>query len=552
MEKLNYNEILVREPFYEVLPTGYKQHRTFLRGQNVYEPKDELKMRIFTQADFLRMYYPSGHKIMDPVLFPDIFKQDPDTKKWYRQPVQRTAFSFQQIITVKQVMHICGNDVQFELSGQVESEREELEKQRALIDLRQGWLDMNMEHFFYEAVESFKITGDCATVFYFDKKGRAKAMTLSYMNGDTLYPHFDSESGELTLFARKFNDIDEEGKVTTEYVEVWDEKYKYLAKRGISKNGVIQKIKDFFGLSGFTIVEQKGHGFNEVPVAYFRNRDGACFLPSQNTIETYEESMSYFCENNKAYAFPIMYSKGDGVEFKPDAITGAVKYVGMTDPDSDAGFLDKPDVSAAFNTQLNILYSMIYEQSFAVKPPELKSGDLPGVAIKLLFSPAIEMAMHDAERLQPYIEKLVHLVAFSYGHQENCQASLLSLPVNVWIEPYIHQNLSELEQNLATAVQAGFISKQTASERNTAYSKNGEYKRIMEEDLAKRKLDAQFELDKQKAQLETDIAKIRAQKAASSGQDINTGRRGRPRTVDTDENGNRPNENNWDRYDLTH
>ncbi len=548
---LNYKEILVREPFYEVLPTGYKANRTVRRGQKVSEPNDRLHMRILTQADFLRMYYPSGHKIMDPQLYPDIYKQDPETKKWYMQPVFRTAFAFQKIIATKQIVHLVGNDIQFELSGKVEEDMKELRKQQALLTLRQGWLDMNMEYHFYQAVESIKVTGDTAVVAYFDKDGNARCKTLSYLNGDTLYPHRDSLTGDMLLFARKYSDIDEDGTYSSEWVEVWDDKYYYRARRGLNKNKTLQKIKDFFGLGGYEIIEQKEHGFDFCPVAYHRERDGACWLPSQNTIETYEEAVSYFCENNRAFAFPIMYTKGDGVVFNPDQMTGAVKYVEIEDEDGDAGFLNKPDVSAAFNTQLRILYDMIYEQSFGVKPPELKSGDLPGVAIKLLFSPAIELAIHDCLKLQPFLNDLVKFVKYAYGYQENCQATLMGLKVNTWIEPYIHQNDSELMQNLQIGVLNNFISKQTASERATKYAKNDEIKRIIAEDLEKRRLDMQDEIQKQKARTDNEIRKIRAQ-SALKGQDVNTGNGSTARTRNTDQWGNRPNENNWKSWNATH
>lgn len=547
---LNYKEILVREPFYEVLPKGYKSHRVIRRGQKVAEPTDYLHMRLLTQADFLRQYYPSGHKIMDPALYPDIYKQDPDTKKWYMQPVFRTAFAFQKIIATKQIVHLVGNDIQFELSGKVEDDLKELRKQQALLTLRQGWLDMSMEHRFYEAVESIKVTGDTAVVGYFDEDGKAQCKTLSYLNGDTLYPHRNSLTGKMELFARKYADIDEDGRYSTEFVEVWDEKYIYRAKRGIAKSPIVQRIKEVFGLGGFEIYEQKEHGFNFCPVAYHRERDGACWLPSQNTIETYEEAVSYFCENNRSFAFPIMYSRGDGVDFQADQMTGAVKYIEIEDPDGEAGFLNKPDVSAAFNTQLTLLYDMIYEQSFGVKPPELKSGDLPGVAIKLLFSPAIELAIHDCHKLQPFLNDLVRIVKFAYGYQEDCQATLMGLNVNCWIEPYIHQNDSELMQNLQIGVQNNFISKQTASERATKYAKNDEIKRIIAEDIDKRQRDLQDELQKQKAQTDNEIRKIRAQNALK-GQDVNTGQ-GTSRTRLTDKWGNRPNENNWRSWNATH
>ena len=548
--KPNYKEILTREPFYEVLPNGYKTHRTVRRGQKTYEPIDNPMMRVLTQADFLRMYYPSGHAINDPQLYPDVVRRNPETGKTYVQPVIRTAFAFQQVIATKQRVHITGNDIQFELSGKVGTDEEEKQKLSDFTTFRQGWLDMDMEHNFYEFTE-YKIVGDAAIVFYFDEDGHARARTLSYIKGDTLYPHRDSITGKMELFARKYADYDENGRYSAEFVEIWDDKYLYRARRSVAKTGpakIIEKIKDFFGISGYEIYEQREHGFNRCPIAYHREPFGPCFLPSQETIETYEEAFSYFCENNRAYAFPIMWSKGDGVVFQPDEITGAVKYIEIEDTDGSAGFLDKAEVSAAFNTQLKLLYDMIYEQSFGVKPPELKSGDLPGVAVKLLFSPAIEQAIHDSQKLQPLLNDCVYFVKYGYGYEKDCQASLMALSINAWIEPYIHQNDSELMTNLQTGVANGFLSHQTASERASKYSRNDEIQRIMDEDLEKRKRDAQFEVDKMKAQTDEEIRKA---KATSGGQDVNTGN-GTKGGRTTDKWGNHEGENNWENWNKTH
>lgn len=545
--KPNYKEILTREPFYEVMPNGYKAHRVVRRGQKVYEPIDNPLMKILTQADFLRMYYPSGHAINDPLLYPDIVKKNPETGRTYVQPIIRTAFAFQQVIATKQRVHITGNDIQFELSGKVGTEEEELQKQQDFTTFRQGWLDMDMEHVFYDFTE-YKIVGDAAVVFYFDEDGHARARTLSYMKGDTLYPHRDSITGKMELFARKYSDYDENGKFSSEFVEIWDNKYLYRARRSVANSKtekIIEKIKDFFGISGYEIYYQKPHGFDRVPVAYHREPYGPCFLPSQQTIETYEEAFSYFCENNRAYAFPIMWSRGDGVEFKPDEITGAVKYIEIEDNEGAAGFLEKAEVSAAFNAQLKLLYDMIYEQSFGVKPPELKSGDLPGVAVKLLFSPAIEQAIHDSQKLQPLLNDLVYFVCYAYGFEKDCQASLLNLNINAWIRPYVHRNDNDDYQNLALAVQNNFLSKKTASERAPEFPRNDEFERIMREEIDKRNLDAKYELQKIKEETEEKIRQIKAQK---SGQDVNTaqGRGRKNRTgLDWDDSGNYPGRNGW-------
>ena len=231
----------------------------------------------------------------------------------------------------------------------------------------------------------------------------------------------------------------------------------------------------------------------------------------------------------------------------------------ITDTDGKAEFLNGTDASNAFATQLNKSYDLIYELSFTVKPPELKSGDLPGVAIKLLYSPALEAAMNDAQRLQPFLDQLVRITKFGIGTENNCMASMVALPVNAWIESYIHQNDTELITNLATAAQNKFLSKQTASERNSKFSKNDEFTRIMREQKEEDQQDLLIDIQRQEAQVENNIeqeealAKINKQQ---SGSDVNTGRgkRGRPRTVDTDHWGNRKDgsEQNWADWNSRH
>src|SRR3712207_8023742 len=78
----------------------------------------------------------------------------------------------------------------------------------------------------YKAISAWNIVADAAIVGYLSgEKFGTKA--LSYLNGDTLYPHFDSITGELELFARKYYDYDEAGNESVEHVEVWDDTYLY-------------------------------------------------------------------------------------------------------------------------------------------------------------------------------------------------------------------------------------------------------------------------------------------------------------------------------------
>lgn len=555
-------ELLVRKPFYEVTPKGYMKHgiinREFSENEDPSMPADVLYRNIKTQQDFLREFYPSGHRICDPQQYPDIWKKNPETGLWCVQKIQRTAFAFQQVIYTKHVLHVTGNDIQFEIAEGAEEGNEE-KLQELLTKYKKGWLMHDMEIRFFEAVSAYMKVADCAIVGYFDGDGKFGTRTLSFDRGDTLFPKYDPLTGELIAFARKYVDYDEDGEERIEWVEAWDKDKFYRLKKdlsgGTAKN-VVRKIASIFGASEYTCVEEKRHGFPFIPVAYARNEDGPCWSAVQRNIEDYEEAFSYLCENNKAYAFPILTLTGEGdeIEIKGDT-NGSAKTIMITDTDGKAEFINGTDASNAFATQLNKAYDLIYELSFTVKPPELKSGDLPGVAIKLLYSPALEAAMNDAQRLQPFLDQLVRITKFGIGTENNCMASMVALPVNAWIESYIHQNDTELITNLATAVQNKFLSKQTASERNSKFSKNDEFTRIMREQKEEDQQDLLLDIQRQEAQVENNIEEEEALAKINknqSGNDVNTGRgkKGRPKRSDKewDENGNYPGRNNWDKY----
>lgn len=561
MDVLNIREILTKKPFFTISSTRNVMSMTPVTDKHntVDKENDKALYYILSQEEMLRQYYPSGHKINNELLFPDIWKKDPETNKWYKQSITRCALAFQQIITTKHIIHIVGNDVQFELSEDEKSSQKdgldgELEASIELHDddstkllsiFKSGWIDLDMEIRFYEAVRSYMITADCAIVCFIQKDGTPSFRTFSFLNDDKLYPHINSITGEMELFARKYYDYDDEGEAVTEWVEVWDDTYIYRCKHSLKPKNVTSFIKTIFGINGFEIVEQVRHGFPFCPVAYARNEDGPCWAAGQQTIENFEEALSYFFENNKAFAFPILLLSGDGIELHGD-MNGSVKSISIDSSDGDAHFLENNDISASYNTLLTKFYDLIYEQTFTVKPPELKSGDLPGVALKLLYSPAIECAICDAQKLQPFLNKLVKMVKFSWGLKKECQADLMKLGINAWIEPYVHQNDSELVTNLATAVQNNIISCKTASERLSKYTKNDEFERIIKQ--LKLKMQMNVEEANLKATHSTN-ERIREEKIKSkmTGQDINTGG-GKRHINETDDNGNREGENNWEEY----
>ena len=491
MDALNLKEILVRKPFKRITPIDC--HKGGLYKESVaYDDLDTAVYEIVSQADFLREFEPTGHIINNPVIYPDKKRVDPETGREYTEPMARCAFAFQRIITVKQLAHLCGNDIQFEMP----SSKDDESTNETFFKFKEGWSVKNMEIAWFESCKSVKVTGDVAFVGY-KKNGKFYWKVLSYLNGDALYPHYDAVTGELSLFARKYSDMDENGKETSTYVEVWDDKNLYRFKKDkTGAAGLYARIKEVFGLQGYRLVSAEPHNFPSIPVAYHRDENGACWSFSQGSIDQYELAFSQLVQNNIAFAFPIMYMKGDDVSLVGD-MSGAVKAITMAE-DEDAGFLNTPNGSELFTLQLSTLYKLIYEQSFAVIPPEVRSGDMPGVAVKLLYSPAVEFAMKDAQEYQSFLDSMVRIYMNGYGTEIGQISSFNKLEIYSWILPYVPQNDSELINNLAIAVQNGFESRQTASEKIPMIAKNSEWERILKEQKEQQQQDilAQVELNK--------------------------------------------------------
>lgn len=176
MENINTRQIMVRRPFRRILPNGYKCASGIISGNMTgNEPYDNPTYQIITQMDFLREFEPSGHAINDPLVYPDRLRQDPDTKQWFREAVIRCSFAFQRIITVKHLVHLCGNDIQFEMEGDTENEK----VKDTFFKFRTGWAVKDMEIAWYEAAKSVKITGDTAFVGYL-RKGKFYWKVLSF------------------------------------------------------------------------------------------------------------------------------------------------------------------------------------------------------------------------------------------------------------------------------------------------------------------------------------------------------------------------------------
>ena len=485
-------ELLTKKPFTRVKPDGHYNHgERFGNVMEETETSDFLHRKIVTQEDFLRELDPYGHLINDREYYPDIYRRNPEDGKWYLEEVPRYAFAFQSVILYKHLTHLTGNDIQFELADK----KDDVDARHIYNAFKRGWQERNMETAWYQLAKSVKATGDGAFVGFMNG-GKFAWKVLSFLKGDKLFPHYDIKTGELNLLARTYCNFDETGKVVNRFVDVWDKEFYYCLKSSGDATTAVEKFKqatlNLFNMSGYSLIQKEPHGFEHIPVAYQRNDMGACWTLSQESIDNYEMAFSRMAQSNHDFGLPIMYVKGEGSEEVATQDMSHASKIFFLPSDGEMGFLNRQDASNGYEKDLSVLEKQIYTQSFAVTPPELKSGDLPAAALKILYSPAYEKAMSDANEFDGAIDKMVEIFSFGYGVETGKQLKFKSTPIAHYIKPYVHLNETELTTNLSMQVQNGFLSKQTASEKSV-YATPQEWDRILAEKKSEQENDLLFD-----------------------------------------------------------
>lgn len=585
----NLRGLLTKKPFYRLLPdTSANPHVGVLNNaSNNIVTKDKLSYQEVTQADFRRELDPASHAINDRSIYIN-YRYNKEDGLYYEEDFPRYAFAYQQEILDDRMARTTGNDVQFDLADDV-TDKEKLDTYNSF---KAGWADKRMENAWHFSVKSDFATGDTAFVGIL-RNGKFSWKVLSYFNGDVLYPHYDRITGKLNLFARTYSADDDEGN-SRNYIDVWDDRYYYRlvdksfpertipAEQKDGETDVLVTLAGKYDIEGYAIEDRRIHGFKEIPVAYHRRDDGPVWSPSQETIEHREAAFSRLAQNNHDFGLPIMFLKGEGKKIKEIA-TKDMSYASkifILPENGEAGFMKRESASEAYKTELDLLEEKIYSQSMVIKAPELKSGDTPAAAIKLLYSDAYNKALLEIQEYDEFICKMIDIFKWGYGIETENRLNFMNTRITFYVTPWIPINDQEVTTNLATAVQNGFVSKQTASER-FYFSTPKEWERIMQEKhdeqmqellLEDQRLDIQqdntVETQEQLSEIQTEqqIEVIEAQAQANKDEDketvkkvqsrkgsVATGRgRGRPKTVGTDKWGNRENENNWQKWNNDH
>lgn len=495
---MNVNDLLTKKPFYRLQNSGL-----FTRTENStavdamrYTEKRQVGMPM-TQTDFLEEYYPSAHKITSEVFFPECYnygevitEDGEKMETMYREETFRVAVPLQSVIAVQHLVHLFGNDVHHELTdGKVSDELND-----QFFNFQKGWLEKNIDIALYEAGRSEEITGDKAIVFYMHQ-GKTYTKVLSFLNGDTLYPHYDMATGRMNVFARRFSSYDDENNEVVSWVEVWDDTYLSRYKQAtVGLRGAINKAKTYLGFDGYTLVYRQPHGFPRIPVEYKRSsNNGPGWNNVQYLIDEIEVALSYWAKACASTANDAYVMKGDSVDIKGDPL-GRVRAFTMG-KDDDVSLLEKKTNGEYFQAYVERLYKELFRGSFTVEPPELTSGDKPSAAIKLVYAPSLDLAILQAKEEQNFIKGVRELFCIAYGMEQGRVTEYMRLNDHIisYHIPFIHSNDAELVQNLVSLKGAGLLSTETGCERNP-YCTNQEADKIFKEQKQQQAADRLYQL----------------------------------------------------------
>lgn len=446
-----------------------------------------LKKRVITQDEYLLELEPENHKVLYDKNIPSITMKV-DNKGFVEIQYKKMAVSFQQNIKDKQVLHLCNNPMSFTLMGTNPSEQQ----RKDFVTFKQYWDLRNMDGLKTQMVDNQKSVGDAGLLFYFDKKKRVKARSLSYQDGFVLCSHND-ENGDRILESVYYS-VDD-----VEYIDSYDDKYMYR---------MIRDYVDDTNTNGWRKLAPKPHGFSEIPLITKRGK--VAWENAQSIIEAYEILYNIFLVIQKRHGWGILYIKGN-FENNGKKIAGSVilnskttGYGTETNTD-DAKFLTPPSPQGTIDT-LQLMEETIQKNASTtfLLPKDVKTtGDISGVAIMLTQSMDIENASKGVIEWQNVADKMARLFKEGLAKElvnEGVQTSAITdfenLHINAKFKVWRPQSESDLVSRLQMGVQAGFTSIETACEVNPD-AKPDELARLQRE----KERSIQEDLDKQEQSL---------------------------------------------------
>lgn len=449
------------------------------------ETTDQGQVIFLQQKDFMNELNVGAHRIfnvnersMRPKFKYD--EKEQRNKEDGFQEVERVGIAFQSSIRRKKAVSLFGSDVWFGNEGTADKTDE-------ISVFKSHWNISGMRNACLAWAMSFLGTADGALYLYIER-GRIKHKVFSFEKGDVYNYYEDPITGKVE-FLRQVNigwgSMIEVYKENT--VEKWilalDEEFE---DRNIEYTETSE--------DGYRLVDVFNHGIGMCPVIYHREPD-VPWAEGQPTIERIESIMSDLAENNKYYAFQILFLTGGSIELPSSDYGG--KVMGGATEDADAKILQPANCSDSFTLDLQHNISFLYEvtSTTEVNPKDLKGGDYSGAYIRNLYFRDVQWATDCASRLEPAMRNLLDLFAILVGKIQKKPSDYENLPLSYKIIPFVPENELEEATILTMYANSKTLSKQTITEEN---------KRSNPEEVARLKAEAKEELGTEEPKIPKD------------------------------------------------
>jgi hypothetical protein len=410
------------------------------------------------QQKFYDEYYPSGHQIFNPAIYPDIPIMDEKEKITGYHYVNRISLPFQCESVDIVLAHLLGNKTQFKDSTVGEN------KSEILSQYKEFWDTKNIDTLRNDLIKSILAVGDGAVLFYRDTELKEfKWKVLSFLDGEEIYEHKD-KYGELDYFGRFYSLINEDG-TTTEYCEILDKKSSTIFKNTES---------------GWVVFESGLHGFKEIPVVYYKRKAGAFWTPVQNNIHNLEVMYSRLSEDNRTKAKARYHLKTDNPDQVQTTSAGTTDIV-ITDATGDFKLISGADISTQFKFEWETSLEIISNKLGMVFPKSKSSGDMPTGSMKMMFYPTERIVFQLINEFNAILDKVNRVVKEGIMFEMPVLASdIAGMKITAYIKMFSPQDDGSVMTSLGQAKQYGTLSTQTVAE-NMPYAANDEVKRLEEE-----------------------------------------------------------------------
>lgn len=428
-----------------------------------------MKGKEVSQELYLQEYDPSKHSINSNGSIPEFKVKINGVETTEKNIV--VASARQKNIHTKQVLHLCGNDLELTMLGVKDPKKQlnllqkiytpiankvletkELEQKANFLNFREEWVHRNLKQYRDKAVSTQKATGDCGTLFSYDTKlKKFKVKNISFADGYVIIPNYD-DFGEPIANSLYYK-VDE-----TEYIKMYDDTYCTTFIKS-DKNSESTE-------NGFKQIEKVAHGFKTIPLLYKRGYVAWEF--AQSAIEMREVIMAINAVVMKRHGWHWLFLNGNLPDLEVTT-NGGVTFMAAKNDEGNRAELKTVEYPAATGID-KLLESLDDEIQTAssttiILPKYIKAGnDVSGTAVKVTMSMDYELALQTANDWQEWTDKFVDLVCQGLGLEEGNIAKYTDLRIKGTFKVWMPESEFQYNQMILQLVGAKVLSGQTGRE----------------------------------------------------------------------------------------